>query len=35
MKDLGKSLEPYGVIGIEIMQKKPIAAQRAAVDVVV
>ena len=35
MKDLGKSLEPFGVIGIEIMQKKPVTAQRAAVDVVV
>ena len=35
MKDLGKSLEPFGIVGIEIMQKKPISAQRAAVDVVV
>jgi hypothetical protein len=35
MKDLGKSLEPYGVVGIEIIQKKPIAAQRTPVDVVV
>jgi hypothetical protein len=35
MNDLGKSLEPLGVIGIEVMQKKPIAAQRTPVDVVV
>lgn len=35
MKDLGKSLEPYGVNGIEIIQKKPVAAQRIPVDVVV
>ena len=35
MKDLGKSLEPYGVNGIEIIQKKPAAAQRIPVDVVV
>ena len=35
MKDLGKSLEPFCVIGIEIMQKKPVAVKRAAVDVVV
>jgi hypothetical protein len=35
MKDLGTSLEPYGIIGIEIVQKKPIAAQRTPVDVVV
>jgi hypothetical protein len=35
MNELGKSLEPFCVIGIEIMQKKPIAAQRAPVDVVV
>jgi hypothetical protein len=35
MEELGKSLEPYGVVGIEIMQKKPVAAQRTPVDVVV
>jgi hypothetical protein len=35
MSELGKSLEPYGIIGIEVMQKKPAAPQRAAVDVVV
>jgi hypothetical protein len=35
MEDLGKSLEHYGVIGIEIMQKKPVAALRIPVDVVV
>jgi hypothetical protein len=35
MKDLGKNLEPYGVVGIEIMQKKPVTVQRAPVDVVV
>jgi hypothetical protein len=35
MNELGKSLEPYGVNGIEIMQKKPVSAQRTPVDIVV
>jgi hypothetical protein len=35
VKDLGASLEPFGVVGIEIVQKKPTAAQRTPVDVVV
>ncbi len=35
VKDLGASLEPFGIMGIEIVQKKPTAAQRTPVDVVV
>jgi hypothetical protein len=34
-EDLGKSLEPFGIIDLEIVRKKPAAAQRAPVDVVV
>lgn len=35
LQELAQNLEPYGVTGIEIVQKKPQAEQSAVVDVVV
>jgi hypothetical protein len=35
MNELAQGLAPYGIIGIEIMKKNPVAPQHAAVDVVV
>jgi len=35
LQELTQNLEPYGLTGIEIVQKKPQGDQRAGVDVVV
>ena len=35
LEELGQSLSPYGVTGIEVVRKNPLSAQRTGVDVLV